>query len=212
MVMGTGVPVVPPVMLVLDPTVLVVDDSVYVSEPQKTTVAFCVVVVGSSMEVVPLQTLLLLRCQPPENHNRESRRQIWATYGVTVMVMSGGCTELVKAMTLSLVSVGRTTFQTGISVVVTDSSMSAYQDRRTGRRGRHTSRDTNDCGDGQDLVCIPVDVVELSVSVTVYVMKLENERTVVHRSKLIVVVLPSWRAGQTRVWPGKPVTTGVLSL
>lgn len=51
MVMGTGVPVVPPVMLVLDPTVSVVDDSVYVSEPQKTTVAFCVVVV--SIHIAP---------------------------------------------------------------------------------------------------------------------------------------------------------------
>lgn len=57
MVMGTGVPVVPPVIVVLDPTVSVVADSVYVSKPQNTTVAFCVVVVGSSMEVVPLQTL-----------------------------------------------------------------------------------------------------------------------------------------------------------
>ncbi len=57
MVIGIGVPVVPPVIIVLDPTVSVTAVRVYVSEYQATTVAFCVVVVGSIMEVLPPHTL-----------------------------------------------------------------------------------------------------------------------------------------------------------
>jgi hypothetical protein len=56
-IIGTGVPVVPPVMSVLEPTVSVTAEKLHVVSNQTTTVAFSVAVVGSSMDVVPSQTL-----------------------------------------------------------------------------------------------------------------------------------------------------------
>jgi hypothetical protein len=90
-IIGTGIPVVPPVMSVLEPTVSVTAEKLHVVSNQTTTVAFSVVVVGSSMDVVPSQTLY-----PCKMDCAKGGLGMDSAYGVTVMVKGGGWMELVR--------------------------------------------------------------------------------------------------------------------